>query len=251
MSEAAPVVVTGSASGIGAALAVRLVAVGTPVIGLDLQATAPDGVDARPCDLSDPDAIDAAIAALPDRIAGLASNAGVPGTHPPERIVAVNLLAPRRLGAALLERIEPGGAIVNVASVAAHRSQRSEADVQAVLAADDAVAQAWVADAGLDGSGTYDFTKKCLLALTLQQAKAGLARGVRALSVSPGPTETPILGDFEQTMGADRMAAAASIVGRHGRPDDVAPLIAFLLTQEARWVNALDVRADGGLLGVR
>lgn len=253
MSEAPlPVVVTGAASGIGAAVAALLVASGTPVIGLDLQATGPDGVDARACDLSDAAAIDAAVAALPERLGGLASVAGVPGTHPPERIVAVNLLAPRRLGAALTGRIAREGAIVNVASVAAQRSAATDAEVAAVLdAGDDDALQAAVAAHGLDGSATYDFTKKALLALTLRQARDGLAGGVRALSVSPGPTETPILGDFEQTMGADRMAAAASIVGRHGRPDDNAPLIAFLLSREARWVNAVDIRVDGGLLGIR
>lgn len=247
-----PVVVTGAASGIGAAVARLLVAGGVPVIGLDLRAVGPAGVDARACDLSDPVAIDAAVTALPERIAGLASVAGVPGTHPPERIVAVNLLAPRRLGAALGPRIVPGGAIVNVASVAAQRSEATDLQVAAILdAPDDAGAQAAVAALGLDGTTTYDLTKKALLALSVRQARGGLVRGVRALSVSPGPTETPILGDFERTMGADRMAAAVAVVGRHGRPEDMAPPIAFLLSQDARWINAVDLPVDGGLLGVR
>lgn len=250
MSEP-PILVTGCASGIGAAVAELLVAAGTPVVGLDLRASGPGGVDARACDLSDAGAVDAAIAELPPVLGGVANVAGVPGTHTPVMVTAVNLLAPRRLGAALASRIGRGGAIVNVGSVAAHRSPRTDADVATVLDATDAEAVAWVTAQGLDGTSTYDFTKKALLALTLRQAKAGLAAGVRAVSVSPGPTETPILGDFAQTMGADRMAAASRIVGRHGRPDDIAPVIAFLLTQEARWVNAIDVRVDGGLLGVR
>lgn len=247
-----PVVVTGSASGIGAAVAALLLARGVPVIGLDLRAEGPLGIDARACDLSDAAAIDAAVAGLPATLGGLASVAGVPGTHPVERIVAVNLLAPRRLGALLGPRIVPGGAIVNVASVAAQRSEATPEQVGAILAAgdDDAVAAAVLAH-GLDGTATYDLTKKVLLALSVQQAREGLARGVRALSVSPGPTETPILGDFERTMGADRMAAAVAVVGRHGRPDDNAPPIAFLLSQDARWINAVDLPVDGGLLGVR
>lgn len=250
MSEP-PALVTGCASGIGHAVAARLLAAGVPVIGLDLQATGPDGVDARACDLSDAEAIDAVVAALPSELAGVASVAGVPGTHPPGRVLAVNLLAPRRLGSLLMPRIVRDGAIVNVASVAAHRSPRTANDVDAVLDGDDVQARAWLDTTALPGPETYDFTKKALLALTLRQAREGLPLGVRAASVSPGPTHTPILGDFEQSMGEDRMAAAATIVGRHGQPDDIAPLIAFLLSPEARWINAVDVRVDGGLLGVR
>jgi NAD(P)-dependent dehydrogenase (short-subunit alcohol dehydrogenase family) len=246
-----PVVVTGSASGIGHALAARLLAEGIEVIGLDLQATGPDGIDARACDLSDPVAIDTVVGALPDVLGGLACVAGIPGTHPPGRVLAVNLLAPRRLADELGPRIARGGAIVHVASVAAQRSDRPQADVDEVLNGQDAAAHDWLARTGLDGSATYDFTKKALLELTRRHARAGLARGVRAVSVSPGPTQTPILEEFAETMGQDRMDAAVQIVGRHGRPDDVAPLIAFLLGEQAGWINAVDVRVDGGLLGVR
>lgn len=249
MSE--PYLVTGCASGIGREVATELLAAGHAVIGLDVAGEGPDGADVRACDLSDAAAVDAAVAALPDRLAGVASVAGVPGTHPPARVLAVNLLAPRRLGAALLPRIAADGAIVHVASVAAGRSDRGDDDVRTVLGLADEDAQAWLAREALAGSPTYDFTKKALVALACVQARDGLAHGVRSLSVSPGPTHTPILADFEATMGADRMSAAAQVVGRHGRPDDIAPLITFLLSPRGRWVNAVDVRADGGLLGTR
>jgi NAD(P)-dependent dehydrogenase (short-subunit alcohol dehydrogenase family) len=120
-----------------------------------------------------------------------------------------------------------------------------------VLDADDEAAQEWCAGEAMPGAATYDFTKKALLALTLRQARAGIGGGVRAVSVSPGPTETPILGDFAQSMGQDRMDAASAVVGRHARPEDIAPVIVFLLSREASWINAIDVRVDGGLLGVR
>ena len=76
-------------------------------------------------------------------------------------------------------------------------------------------------------------------------------RGVRCVSVSPGPTVTPILADFEASMGADRIRASAELVGGHARPEDVAAIIAFLAGPAARWINGIDVRADGGLLGAR
>lgn len=246
-----PVVVTGAASGIGRSVCELLVAEGRNVIGLDLQAVDAVGVRVLGCDLSDPAAIEAAIEALDDQLGGLVNCAGVPGTHPPQRVLAVNLLAARRLSEALAGRVVSGGAVVNVASVAANRSDRSEDEVAAVLAADDAGALEWLARIGLDGPAAYDFSKKALVALTLVHSARWLGAGVRCVSVSPGPTVTPILSDFEASMGADRLAAAAEAAGGHAHPEDVAAVVAFLLSPAARWVNGIDLRVDGGVIGSR
>jgi NAD(P)-dependent dehydrogenase (short-subunit alcohol dehydrogenase family) len=225
------ILVTGAASGIGRATVEELLAAGRPVTG----------VDVHDFDLADPDAV-AALAA--ERHAVVVNCAGLPGTHPPDRVVRVNLLAPRRLA-------QDAEIVVNVASVAAHRSAVDDATVADVLQMDDEDVLAWVAAEGLDGPAAYDFTKKALVALTLQLCAEHLGTGRRAVSVSPGPTETPILADFEASMGAARMRASADLVGRHATPDDVAAVIAFLLSPAARWVNGIDVRVDGGLLGAR
>jgi NAD(P)-dependent dehydrogenase (short-subunit alcohol dehydrogenase family) len=163
----------------------------------------------------------------------------------------VNLLAARRLAGALAQRIPRGGAVVNVASVAAMRSDRSDGDVAEILSASDAAALQWLAEAGLEGPAAYDFSKKALVALTLANSAEWLSRGVRCVSVSPGPTATPILGDFERSMGADRIRASAEAVGGHAEPQDVAGIVVFLLGASARWINGIDVRVDGGLLGSR
>jgi NAD(P)-dependent dehydrogenase (short-subunit alcohol dehydrogenase family) len=245
------VLVTGVASGIGRATAEQLHEAGVPVIGTDMRGNAPAGVEMHHCDLTDPGQIDALVAALPDRLAGVASVAGVPGTLPPHTVVRVNLLAARRLGAALIPRIVAPGAIVHVGSVAQFRSSVPADELDVLLSTDDDGVLAWLARRGLDGAQAYDFSKQALVALVRAQARVALASGVRVVSVSPGPVQTPILDDFRATMGADRMDAAAGIVGRHARPEDVAPVIAFLLSEQARWVNAIDVLVDGGLIGVR
>jgi NAD(P)-dependent dehydrogenase (short-subunit alcohol dehydrogenase family) len=247
-----PVLVTGVASGIGSATAISLAAAGVPVIGTDLRGDGPGDIDdVIACDLTDPQAIDGLIAALPETLGGVACVAGVPGTAPPETVVRVNLLAARRLGAGLIPRVVAGGAIVHVASVAQFRSPVPADEAKSLLALEDADVLGWLERRGLDGTQAYDFSKQALVALARLHAAAGLPSGVRVLSVSPGPVETPILDDFKTTMGADRMDAAARVVGRHGRTDDVAPVIAFLLSEQARWVNAIDVLVDGGLIGVR
>ncbi|MHB8691239.1 MAG: SDR family oxidoreductase [Solirubrobacteraceae bacterium] len=240
MSE--PILVTGAASGIGAATAALLREQGLPVIGVDrLEAD-------QVCDFTQPDAVAALIERLPARLGGIAHVAGIPGTHPPADVLDVNFLVPRRLSEALGERIDRGGAVVYVASVAAGRSQES---VDPVLYPIDAAAHSWLRRSGLDGSATYDLTKKALVALAVRHARVWLSRGVRSVSVSPGPTETPILADFVETMGQDRIDGARAVLGRHGRPDDIAPVIAFLLGPGAGWINAVDLRLDGGLLGIR
>jgi NAD(P)-dependent dehydrogenase (short-subunit alcohol dehydrogenase family) len=236
-----PILVTGSASGIGAATVHFLRDVGQKVIGVDRR-------DADElCDLTDSSQIDALIARLPRKLAGIAHVAGVPGTLAPETVLAVNLLAPRRLSEHLVDRVHPGGGVVYVASVAAGRYAP---EVTAQLDMADGALLAWLSDERLDGSTTYDFTKKALVALAMRHAREWIGR-VRAVSVSPGPTDTPILADFRATMGEDRIDGAASIVGRHGRPDDSAAAIAFLLGKGAEWVNAIDLRVDGGLIGIR
>lgn len=69
--------------------------------------------------------------------------------------------------------------------------------------------------------------------------------------MSPGPVETPILADFRSSMGADRIAAAEALTGRHGRPEEIAQAIFFLLSPRASWVNGVDLKVDGGFHALR
>jgi NAD(P)-dependent dehydrogenase (short-subunit alcohol dehydrogenase family) len=115
------ILITGAASGIGAAAARAFAAAGEDVIGLDLQGGA-DG-QTYVIDVSDAAALDAFLAGL-EPIDVLVNAAGVPGTHAPERIIAVNVLAPRRLTEALLPRLKAGGSVVHVSSGAGWRCWR-------------------------------------------------------------------------------------------------------------------------------
>jgi NAD(P)-dependent dehydrogenase (short-subunit alcohol dehydrogenase family) len=248
--SAAPLVVTGAASGIGAATVARLVAAGCDVIGLDRQ-PARDCPTVL-CDLARPETIDAAVGELPAELGGLANVAGVPGTFAAELVLRVNVLGLRHLTEALLPRFVSGSAVVNVASVAAVRDPAPRELVASLLATPSFDAGlAWCLEHPLDAPAAYRFSKQVLIEWTLQVSAAWRHRGVRVVSVSPGVVDTPILPDFRASMGDAAIDAATAEAGRLAEPDDIAPVIAFLLSPEAAWVNGVDLRIDGGLVGGR
>lgn len=228
------ILVTGAASGIGAALMARL---GSSAIGLDR-------INADIiCDLADAEAIKAVVPKIDQPLTGLAHVAGLPGTADAATIIAVNARAPALLTDLLLPFLGEGASIVSVSSVTALRCDWSVDKIDALI------------DGGevpiMEGARAYELSKAVLNRWTVRTAVALRARGIRANSVSPGPVETPILADFEASIGKDRIDAAAAMVGRHAQPNDIAAVISFLLSDEARWINGTDLRADGGYHAVR
>lgn len=251
-----PVVVTGAASGIGAATVALLRAQGTTVIGVDR--SVPDAFDGEfvQGDLGTAEGIARtaeAIATLaPAGIGGLANIAGVPGTAPWRTVLNVNVFGVRDLTRALVPLLQQGSAVVNLASSVAWdwRGQAEELAAFA-LAADREAALDAVAALIEDSGESYLFSKRCVMLLTGELAAANLGAGIRVNSVSPGPVQTPILNDFKADHGAAKVEGAAALLGRFGEPEDIADVVAFLLSERSRWVNGTDVRVDGGLTAYR
>lgn len=246
------VLVTGAASGIGAALVERLRGAGTDVVGWDLRAGDRDDVRYIALDLTDAAQITRAAARLPERIDAIANVAGVPGTAPALRVLEVNVLGPQRVIAAVGERLPRGAAIVNVASLAAARNAVDAAGLAALRAAqtnDDLAA--WLQRHPLEGPAAYDTSKRVLVDASALASARLAERGIRVVSVSPGPIQTPILGDFVTSMGKDAIDRSAAAVGRHGTAAEIAAVVAFVLSPDASWLNGVDILVDGGLSGLR
>jgi meso-butanediol dehydrogenase/(S,S)-butanediol dehydrogenase/diacetyl reductase len=237
-------VVTGSASGIGRATAARLADEGATVVAADrdldgvegLVASRPEGagtVIAHQLDVTDPDAARALVddtAATHGRLDVLANVAGIlrfahavdHSRDDWEQTLAVNLSGPWFLMQAALPHLEATrGNIVNVASAAG------------------LVGQAYTA--------AYCASKGGLVLLTRSLAVEYATRKVRVNCVCPGQVDTNLLADFAFPEGADaRLLDKLLPLVRAAAPEEIATLIAYLASDEARYVTGAALPIDGG-----
>ena len=242
------IVLTGGASGIGAATAHRLLHAGCTVHVLDVQPPTDPALPFIRCDLGDRAAIDAAMLQLPARIDALVQVAGIATAEPAATVIAVNFLGVRHLTESLLPRMVEGGSVVNVASSAARDWQSRTIEIDALLDTDGF-------DAGLDWladhqnvwlANPYKFSKQCTAAYTYRAA--GLARecGIRINCVNPGSTDTRLTPAFRTLVGANLYDWGVNQIGRPGTPEDIAPIIEFLAIGPCPWLNGVEILVDGG-----
>jgi NAD(P)-dependent dehydrogenase (short-subunit alcohol dehydrogenase family) len=243
------IVITGACSGIGAETARLARARGATVIGMDRN---PPGLTLGgfiQADLGDRVAIDAAVAQLPARIDALCNIAGVPGTADGDLVARVNYLGLRHLTERVLERMPAGGAIVNIASIlGAEWPQRVERHKELAAVQGFENGQAWLRDHTVAQESCYQYFKEALLVWSYVQSQPWfLEKSVRMNCVAPGPVFTPILGDFVAMLGQERVARDSVRMKRPAYADEVAPVVAFLCSDAARWISGVNIPVDGGL----
>jgi len=232
-------IVTGAGRGIGAAIARRLYADGWALVLGDIDADAVTllaaelGRDATPAllDVRDTEAWDHAVALARSAgdLAALVNGAARTDVRDlfeitPEEwdgVLATNLRGPflgiRAVGPILRERGD--GRIVNISSDSAFRGR------------------------GVTGAH-YATSKAGLLALTRRAAAALAPAGVTVNAVAPGTID----GETVRELAGDRVEELAAEIpaGRLGRPEEIAALVAWLLSDEAAYVNGATMLADGG-----
>jgi NAD(P)-dependent dehydrogenase (short-subunit alcohol dehydrogenase family) len=242
-------VVTGAASGIGQAIAVKFAEHGARIAAIDLtrealaETAALAGAELEPfaCDVSAAAAVEAAFAEVRrrfGRIDILVNNAGVAhvGTalttdeEAFDRLYRVNVkgvfLCTR---AALGPMLEQGaGVILNMASIASF--------------------------VGLPERFTYSMTKGAVLAMTRSVAIDYVKRGIRCNCVCPARVHTPFVDGYLAKSYPGREAemfqvlSEAQPIGRMGRPEEVADLALYLCSDEASFVTGAAFPIDGGVL---
>ena len=236
-------VVTGGGSGIGAAIARRLMADGARVAVLDLEVRgAPEGTLAVKADVTD----DASVRAAVDRVlqewdrldivvnnAGIGAQGTVADNSDDEwhRVLDVNLLGMVRVTRAALPalRRSPCAAIVNTGSIAA--------------------------TAGLPQRAAYSASKGAVHALTRAMAADHLGDGIRVTAVAPGTADTPWIGRLLER-AEDPAAERAALEARqpHGRlvsADEVAAAVAYLASPRSTSTTGIVLAVDGGMQDLR
>lgn len=238
-------VVTGAASGIGAACAKAFAAVGARVALLDIDEAGAQRLAqelnqagaqamAQRCDTAQTDSVHEACAAVTRALGEadvLVNNAGVlrPGPLAEvsledwNRLLSINLtgylLCARQFAHAMRQRGQ--GSIVHVASISGHFPQT--------------------------GSGAYSASKAGVLLMSRQMAVEWGPDGVRSNVICPGMIRTALSASFYEVPGFEARRAAVTASRRIGEPQDIADAALYLASPRAAYVNGSELVVDGGM----
>ena len=231
-------IITGAAGGIGAAIATRLSAEGAKIVIADLKADAaeataatlgPDAIGVG-CDVGSEEQVEGCVSAALDRfgrIDVMVNNAGLMTFKTLAEWTGEDWLKVLRvdlLGAAFFTKQgflhfgEKGGAIVNIASVHAIETSANAAP--------------------------YSAAKAALLSLTRTTAIEGRDVKIRANAVLPGAIDTPMLWDNPNVKSGAETIDKRDV----GSPDDIAAAVAFLASEDAKFITGTSLAVDGGRL---
>lgn len=227
--------VTGAASGIGAATVARLLADGATVLACDISGEGMAGTINHVANLADPQAIALLAAAAESQLGGLdilVNNAGVCPVGTLDELtddqwqfgLDVNLLAPARLAKACLPLLKgsAAGRVINTGSILSRYG-----------------------DAGL---GAYAASKHAILGFSRSLAMELGPFGITVNCVQPGCIVTGMTRGMLENGAAAEYYREKSALKRLGQPEDIADVIAFLASADARFITGQGIIVDGGVM---
>ena len=221
-------IVTGAASGIGAATVRALEQSGAKVVGIDRAFEGRD--DSRlQADISSKDAVSVAIAAAARTLGGIDILVNAAGVYQEavvgeirvedyDRIFGINVLGTILVTQASLPHMSAGGRIINLASE--------------------------LAILGRERASVYAASKGAIISLTRSWARE-LAPKLLVNAIAPGPTDTPLLG-FDRLTPEQRELELSNPMHRIGRPEEVAHAIVFLASPRSTFITGHCLNVDGG-----
>jgi NAD(P)-dependent dehydrogenase (short-subunit alcohol dehydrogenase family) len=236
-------IVTGGASGIGAAVAERLHEAGARVAVLDLNADAADPAHfAVSADVADDESVKAAIVAVIEHFgridivvnnAGIGAQGDVTANSDDEwhRVWDINVVGMARVTRAALPylRSSPAASVVNISSI--------------------------VATAGLPQRVLYTATKGAVLSMTRAMAADHLREGIRFNAVNPGTADTPwVSGLLSKADDPEAERTALEARQPHGRlvaPDEIARAVVYLASPTSGSTTGTSIAVDGGMQELR
>jgi NAD(P)-dependent dehydrogenase (short-subunit alcohol dehydrogenase family) len=249
--EGTRAVVTGAASGMGAATATILAALGAEVHGLDIQPCGGAVHESHLVDLSDTDQIDAAVEAIGGPIDSLFNCAGLPTTAPDLAVMLVNFAGHRHLTEAVIPLLSDGAGIAFISSVAGMGWVANAArNLELVMTPDFDAARTWCEEhPEVIGGMGYSASKEAINAYVAFRGFQLAPSGVRLNSLNPGPTDTPMMPSFIESQGQEFFDNFPKPVGRNARPDEQAWALVLLNSPRNSYTTATSHFADGGFTG--
>ncbi len=239
------IVITGAASGIGRATALRLGFEGAAVAIFDLNEAAAEeaavevrasGVRAMAIcvDITDGEAVERGVAEIENELGpldGLVNNAGWDEAAPFletdvelwRKIIDINLYGPLNVTKAVLSRMatRSRGRIVSIASDAGR--------------------------VGSSGEAVYSACKGGMIAFTKSVARESARKGITLNVVSPGPTDTPLFASVDPSGRLQKALERSIPMRRLAQPEDYPGIISFLLSDDAAYITGQTISVSGGL----
>jgi NAD(P)-dependent dehydrogenase (short-subunit alcohol dehydrogenase family) len=241
--------VVGCYSGMGAATAKIVQSLGGEVYGVDYKEPDYDLAGFTKCDLRIRSEIEKLVRGLDGPIDRLFYCAGLPQTHPPLDVMTVNFAAMRELVEGVHPLIPKGGAVAIISSNAGLQYMAHMAQINELLASDGFDgARAWCekhTDIVAEG---YAFSKEVIIVYTMKRALQVVGDGVRVNCISPGPTATPMMPEFEKASGAELIDAFLGPMNRRAQPEEMGWPLAFLNSDAASFITGQNLLVDAGFV---
>ncbi len=219
-------IVTGSASGIGAAITELLRAEDWTVAGIDLSERAE-----HVADVSDPAAVHAVIRGIQDDLGDVDAVVSAAGHYDITPVSDISAHALHRM-----LRVHLGGLRNTVRAVLPSMLARGSGAIVAVTSE--------LAIGGGDGDAHYAAAKGAIIGLVRCLAAEVAGHGVRVNAVAPGPTDTPLLAADSPWRAPDYLATLPN--RRLTRPDEIARIVSFLLDPDAAYCTGEVISPNGG-----